>query len=292
MKLIDGKKIAEEIKSNLAKEMAAIIDAGENPPHLSAILVGNDPASETYVASKEKACKSIGFTSSVYRLPEDITQEKLIEVIDFLNNDDEVNGFIVQLPLPKHIDTDYVLQKINPEKDVDGFHPVNIGRMVLGLPAYLPATPAGIMMLLEKMNIKTEGKHCVVVGRSNIVGTPVSLLMSRKSNPGNSTVTLCHSKTENLEEICKQADILIVAIGIPGFIKENMVKKGAVVIDVGIHRIEDESEKGYHLMGDVDYDRVASKCSYITPVPGGVGPMTIIGLLLNTLKSYRREIYT
>jgi methylenetetrahydrofolate dehydrogenase (NADP+)/methenyltetrahydrofolate cyclohydrolase len=291
MKLIDGKKIAEEIRASIAAQVAEIIDAGEEPPHLSAVLVGNDPASESYVAGKEKACSNIGFTSSVYRLPENTSQAKLIEVVDFLNNDPQINGFIVQLPLPKHIDADEILQRIDPSKDVDGFHPVNIGRMVLGLPAYLPATPAGIMILLEHMNIETSGKHCVVVGRSNIVGTPISILMSRKGNPGNCTVTLCHSKTENMEEITRQADILIVALGKPNFIKENMVKSGAVVIDVGIHRIEDESVKGYHIVGDVDFDRVAAKCSYITPVPGGVGPMTIIGLLMNTMKSYRKEIY-
>lgn len=291
MKLIDGKKISEEIKASLAKQVAEIIDRGEDPPHLSAVLVGNDPASESYVNGKEKACKSIGFTSSIYRLPEDITQEKLLEVVEFLNNDPEINGFIVQLPLPKHINPDVILERINPAKDVDGFHPVNIGRLVLGLPAYHPATPAGIMMLLEHMNIETSGKHCVVIGRSNIVGTPVSILMSRKGNPGNSTVTLCHSKTENLKELCSLADILIAAIGHPGFVKEDMVKKGAVVIDVGIHRVPDESPKGYHIVGDVDFERVAPKCSYITPVPGGVGPMTVIGLLTNTMKSYNKEIY-
>jgi methylenetetrahydrofolate dehydrogenase (NADP+)/methenyltetrahydrofolate cyclohydrolase len=291
MKLIDGKKLAEEIKGKIAAEVASIIDAGIDPPHLSAVLVGNDPASQTYIANKERACKRVGFTSSIYRLPEDVSQEKLMEVIDFLNNDPEINGFIVQLPLPKHIDSDVVMQSINPAKDVDGFHPVNMGRLTLGLPSYLPATPAGIMLMLEEMNIETEGKHCVVVGRSNIVGTPMSLLMSRKANPGNSTVTLCHSKTENLEEICQMADILIVAIGKANFIKENMVKKGAVVIDVGMHRIEDDSPKGFHNVGDVDFERVASKCSYITPVPGGVGPMTIVGLLMNTMKSFNKEIY-
>ncbi len=291
MKLIDGKKISEEIKISLAKEVADIIDAGGEAPHLSAILVGDEAASLTYIASKEKACRKIGFTSSVYRLPKDVSEQQLLEVIDFLNNDSEVHGFIVQLPLPKHINADAVLERINPAKDVDGFHPVNIGRLVLGLPSYLPATPAGIMLMLEYMNIETTGKHCVVLGRSNIVGTPMSLLMSRKSYPGNCTVTLCHSKTENIEEIAKQADILIAAIGQPNFVKENMVKQGAVIIDVGIHRIPDESEKGYHITGDVDFDRVASKCSYITPVPGGVGPMTIIGLLTNTMKAYKKEIF-
>lgn len=291
MKLIDGKKIAEEIRVKIAKQVAEIIDAGGDPPHLSAVLVGDDPASESYVGGKERACKQVGFTSSVYRLPKEVTQEKLLEVIDFLNNDPEINGFIVQLPLPDHLDADEILERINPAKDVDGFHPVNIGRLVLGLPAYHPATPEGIMMLLEHSGIETAGKHCVVVGRSNIVGTPVSIMMSRKGYPGNCTVTLCHSMTENLEEITKQADILIAAIGKPGFIKENMVKKGAVVIDVGIHRIPDESPKGYHIVGDVDFDAVAAKCSFITPVPGGVGPMTVVGLLTNTFKSFRKEIY-
>lgn len=289
MKLIDGKKIAEEIRNSLAAQVAEIIDSGGDPPHLSAVLVGNDPASESYVNGKEKACKSIGFTSSVYRLPESTKREELLEVIDFLNNDPEINGFIVQLPLPKHFDADEVLQRINPAKDVDGFHPVNIGRMVLGLPSYIPATPAGIMMLLEKEGIITSGKHCVIIGRSNIVGTPMSILMSRKGV--DSTVTLCHSKTKNLEEIASQADILIAAIGKPKFVNENMVKKGAVVIDVGIHRIEDDSPKGYHIVGDVDFDRVASRCSYIAPVPGGVGPMTIVGLLTNTMKAFKKEIY-
>ncbi len=291
MKLIDGKKIAEEIKKTLASQVAEIIDAEGDPPHLAAILVGDDPASQTYIASKERACKSVGFTSSIYRFPDNVTQQKLMEVIDFLNDDPDVNGFIVQLPLPGHIDSNAVLQRINPAKDVDGFHPVNIGRLVLGLPAYHPATPAGIMMLLEQMKIETSGKHCVVLGRSNIVGTPISILMSRKGTPGDSTVTLCHSKTQNIEDIASQADILIAAIGKAGFVNENMVKQGAVVIDVGIHRINDSSEKGYHLVGDVDFDRVAGKCSFITPVPGGVGPMTIVGLLINTMKSFRKEIY-
>lgn len=291
MKLIDGKQIADTIKAELAAKVAAIIDAGGDPPHLAAILVGDDPASQTYVASKEKACKAIGFTSSIYRYNADITEKQLLEVVDFLNNDPEVNGFIVQLPLPAHINADRILERIDPAKDVDGFHPVNMGRLALGLPSYLPATPAGIMMLLERYSIETEGRHCVVLGRSNIVGTPVSLLMSRKGNPGNATVTLCHSKTRNLATITRQADILIAAIGQPGFVKADMVKEGAVVIDVGIHRISDDSEKGYHIAGDVDFDSVAPKCSHITPVPGGVGVMTIVSLLLNTFKSYNREIY-
>ncbi|MCO5264694.1 MAG: bifunctional methylenetetrahydrofolate dehydrogenase/methenyltetrahydrofolate cyclohydrolase FolD [Lentimicrobium sp.] len=291
MKLIDGKKIAEEVKKDIAAKVAAIIDSGGNAPHLAAVLVGEDAASQTYVASKERACKAIGFTSSIYRYPASITEQELLDVVDFLNNDEEINGFIVQLPLPAHIDADKVLQRIDPAKDVDGFHPVNVGRMALGLPSYLPATPAGIMLLLEKYGIETSGKHCVVLGRSNIVGTPVALLMSRKASPGNSTVTICHSRTENLADITRQADILIAAIGQPEFVKADMVKPGAVVIDVGIHRVDDSSEKGYHITGDVDYDLVAPKCSYITPVPGGVGPLTIVSLLLNTFKSYNKEIY-
>jgi methylenetetrahydrofolate dehydrogenase (NADP+)/methenyltetrahydrofolate cyclohydrolase len=291
MELIDGKRIAEGIKKEIAVKIAAIIDAGGEPPHLAAVLVGDDPASQTYIASKERACKAVGFTSSVYRYGDDITEEHLLEVVDFLNNDPDINGFIVQLPLPRHIDSNKILQRIRPEKDVDGFHPVNVGRLALGLPSYLPATPAGIMLLLEKYSIETEGKHCVVLGRSNIVGTPMSLLMSRKANPGNSTVTLCHSKTKDLPAIIRQADILIAAIGQPGFVKADMVKAGAVVIDVGIHRIEDDSEKGYHITGDVDFEQVAPKCNFITPVPGGVGPMTIVSLLLNTFKAYNSEIY-
>lgn len=289
MKLIDGKKISQEIKAEIAAKAAAIIDAGGNPPHLAAILVGEDAASQTYVASKEKACKIAGITSSVYRYSESISQKQLIDAIEFLNNDDEIDGFIVQLPLPAHIDSDEVLQHIRPDKDVDGFHPVNIGRLALGLPGYLPATPAGIMLLLERCKIETEGKHCVIIGRSNIVGTPMSLLMSRKANPGNSTVTLCHSKTQNLPEITRQADILIAAIGRPDFITADMVKQGAVVIDVGIHRVDDNSEKGYHITGDVDFKAVAPKCSFITPVPGGVGPMTIVSLMLNTFTAYEKK---
>ncbi len=292
MELIDGKKIAEEIKKEIARKAAEIIDAEQTPPHLAAILVGNDPASETYIASKEKACRAVGFTSSVYRYPAEISEQQLLEAVDFLNNDEEVHGFIVQLPLPRHIDANKVIERINPVKDVDGFHPVNVGRLALGLPSYVPATPAGIVLLLEKYGIETEGKHCVVLGRSNIVGTPVSLLMSRKAVPGNCTVTLCHSKTTNLAEITRQADILIAAIGQPGFVTGDMVKEGVVVVDVGIHRIEDNSEKGYHITGDVDFKSVAPKSSYITPVPGGVGLMTIVSLLLNTLKAYNREIYS
>lgn len=287
--LIDGKEIASTIKEEIKKEVADILDRGLRPPHLVAVLVGEDGASLSYVKSKEKQSQEVGFTSSVYRFPVTITEEELLQTIDFLNNDEEVDGYIVQMPLPKHIDEKKVIAHIDPRKDVDGFHPINAGRMLLSLPSYLPATPCGIVTLLERVNIETEGKNCVVLGRSDIVGTPMALLMSRKGK--DCTVTLCHSKTKNLKEICLHADIIIVAIGKPAFLKEDMVKEGAVVIDVGIHRIEDNSEKGYYVTGDVDFNQVAKKCSYITPVPGGVGPMTIVSLLSNTLKAYKKEIY-
>ena len=290
MKLIDGKEISKQIKNELKVEVAEIIDRGDRAPHLAAVLVGEDGASQTYVASKEKACREIGFTSSVYRFPENTSEKELLNTIDFLNNDEEVDGYIVQLPLPAHINVNTVLQRINPDKDVDGFHPQNIGKLMMGLPTFIPATPFGIIQLIERYKIETEGKHCVVLGRSNIVGTPMALLMSRKGYPGNATVTLCHSKTHNLEEICQSADILIAAIGQPGFVKANMVKEGAVVIDVGIHRIPDDTkEKGYYITGDVDYDEVAKKASFITPVPGGVGFMTIVALLMNTFKAYKKQ---
>lgn len=290
MKLIDGKEISKQIKNELKAEVAAIIDRGDRAPHLAAVLVGEDGASQTYVASKEKACREIGFTSSVYRFPANTTEKELLNTIDFLNNDEEIDGYIVQLPLPAHINVNTVLQRINPAKDVDGFHPQNIGKLMMGLPTFIPATPFGILQLLERYKIETEGKHCVVLGRSNIVGTPMALLMSRKGYPGNATVTLCHSKTLNLEEICQTADILIAAIGQPGFVKANMVKEGAVVIDVGIHRIPDDTkEKGYYITGDVDFDEVAKKASFITPVPGGVGFMTIVALLMNTFNAYRKQ---
>ena len=292
MKLIDGKFIAGEIKKELVKETAEIIDKGLNPPHLVAIIVGNDPASQTYVASKEKACKEVGFTSSVYKHSNKITENELLEIIDFINKDDEIHGLIVQLPLPAHISPDRVIQRINPLKDVDGFHPENIGKMILGLPTYLPATPYGIIQLLERYNIKTEGKNCVVLGRSNIVGTPISILMSRKAYPGNSTVTICHSRTKNLKEICLTADILIAAIGSPEFVTADMVKKDAVVIDVGIHRVKSsETKSGFKLKGDVKFDEVSKKCSFITPVPKGVGPMTIVSLLKNTLEAAKKLSY-
>lgn len=292
MKLIDGKQIAEEIRNEIKAEVARLIDDKDESPHLAAIIVGEDPASQTYVAGKEKACKSVGFMSSVYKLPEDTSEKELLELIDFLNRDPEVDGFIVQLPLPEHISEDKVIQAIDPAKDVDGFHPVNLGRMVSGLPSYLPATPYGIVQLLERSGVETEGKHCVVLGRSNIVGTPVSILLSRKANPGNCTVTICHSRTKDIKELAASADILIAAIGQPEFVTADMVKKDAVVIDVGIHRVpSDETKSGYKLKGDVNFEEVAMKCSLITPVPGGVGPMTITGLLQNTLKAHKKEIY-
>ncbi len=291
MKIIDGKATATEIKSEIKSIVAKMIDEGKRPPHLAAILVGDDPASQTYVNSKAKTCQDVGFTSSLYRQEADVTEAELLKLIDFLNNDHEVDGFIVQLPLPKHISVQKVLNSVAPHKDVDGFHPVNVGRMLLGEPTYLPATPFGIMQLIERYGIETEGKNCVVLGRSNIVGTPMGVLLSRNASPGNCTVTLCHSRTQNLKAIAANADILIAAIGKPGFVKADMVKDNAVVIDVGIHRIpSDKTKSGFKLTGDVSYDEVASKCSYITPVPGGVGPMTIAGLLLNTLKAAQKEI--
>ena len=292
MNLIDGKTIASTIKAEIAGEVKKMIDADLKVPHLAAVLVGNDPASETYIASKERACKEVGFTSSIYKLSENTTEEELLNTITFLNNDEDIDGYIVQLPLPKHINTDNIIFAIDPKKDVDGFHPQNIGRMVMDMPCFLPATPAGIMTLLERSNIETEGKNCVVLGRSNIVGTPMSILLSRNSKKANGTVTLCHSRTKNLKEICLTADILVAAIGKPGFVTADMVKEGAVVIDVGIHRVDANNEKGYRIIGDVDLDNVAPKSSYYTPVPGGVGPMTIVSLLSNTLKAAKKEAYS
>lgn len=290
MEIIDGKKISAQVKQEIADEVSRMANEGKKIPHLAAVLVGNDPASETYVASKVKACQAVGIKSSELRYSSDITEEQLLEVIDKLNADEDVDGFIVQLPLPKHISEENVLNRISPDKDVDGFHPCNVGRMVLGLPTFLPATPAGIVELLSRYNIETEGKHCVVVGRSNIVGTPMSVLMSRKAKHANCTVTMCHSRTQNLKELTLQADILIVAMGVPRFITADMVKEGAVVVDVGIHRIpSDKTKSGWQLVGDVDFEHVAPKCAYITPVPGGVGPMTIVSLLKNTLLACSRK---
>jgi len=291
-KLIDGKKVSLSIQEDLKKQVEEIKSKGGKIPHLCAILVGNDGGSETYVAAKIKACENIGYVSSMYRFPNTVTEEELIKKVDEINKDADVDGLIVQLPLPKHIDVDKVTNYINPEKDVDGFHPVNLGKLMLGLETYVSATPFGIMQLLKYYNVDTVGKHCVVIGRSNIVGTPVSVLMSRNTNPGNATVTLCHSKTKNLKEITLQADIIIAALGIPEFLKGDMVKEGAVIIDVGTTRVDaPDTKSGWRLKGDVDFNEVAPKASFITPVPGGVGPMTIAGLLANTMKSAKKEIY-
>ena len=287
-KIIDGKAIADAMKKEIAAEVAGMLDKGMDAPHLAAVIVGEDGASKTYVASKEKACQSVGMTSSVYRLPANTTEEELLKLIDFLNNDAEIDGYIIQLPLPKHIDETKVIHAINPKKAVDGFTPFNIGLMQLGEPCFLPATPAGIVELLKRSGVETAGKHVVVLGRSNIVGTPISVMLSRKG--ADATVTICHSRTQNLPEITRQADILVVAIGKPLFLKADMVKPGAVVIDVGIHRIDDPTtEKGYRIEGDVDFDEVAKVASKITPVPGGVGPMTIVSLLYNTLQAKKRK---
>ncbi len=291
-KIIDGKKVSLFIQDELKKQVEEIKSNGGKVPHLCAILVGNDGGSETYVAAKIKACENIGYKSSMYRFDDKVTEADLIKKVDEINNDSDIDGLIVQLPLPKHIDVDKVTNYIKPEKDVDGFHPVNLGKLLLGLPTYVSATPFGIMQLLRFYNIETAGKHCVVLGRSNIVGTPLSILMSRNRDPGNATVTLCHSKTKKLKEITLQADIIIAALGIPEFLKGDMVKEGAVIIDVGTTRVPaTDTKSGWRLKGDVDFDAVAPKASFITPVPGGVGPMTIAGLLANTMKSAKKEIY-
>lgn len=292
MQLIDGKKINTEVKAEIAKEVENLISQGKKRPNLAVIIVGNDGASATYVGSKIKTCKELGFDSTDISYPESISEEEILVKIEEINKDSSIDGLIVQLPLPKHISEDRIIEAIDYKKDVDGFHPINTGRMAMGLPSYLPATPAGVIELLRRYNIETEGKNCVVLGRSNIVGTPMSLLMSRKANPGNATVTICHSKTKNLKDICAGADILIAAIGKCEFVTADMVKPGAVVIDVGIHRVKsNETKSGWKLKGDVKFDEVAEKCSYITPVPGGVGPMTIISLLKNTLMAAQGKIY-
>lgn len=292
MKLLDGKALSLQIKGEIAGVVQKeYLEKNIDPPHIAAVLVGEDTASQTYVASKEKACREVGFTSSVYRYPESISEEKLLEVVDFLNNDPQITGFIVQLPLPRHINEHRIIGRINPAKDIDGFHPVNIGRMVLGQPCFIPATPLGILTMIDRYGIETAGRHCVVVGRSNIVGTPISILLSRKAPLGNATVTLCHSYTPDLPELTASADILIAALGKEGFITSDMVKKDAVVIDVGIHRVpSSDTKSGFRLTGDVRFDEVAPKCSFITPVPGGVGLMTIVSLLQNTLQAARKEV--
>ena len=288
--IIDGKKIASLIKEEIKNQVEEIISKGGRAPHLAAVLVGDDGASLTYVSNKVASCKQVGFKSSLITLPYEIEEEKLLSEITRLNEDKEIDGFIVQLPLPKHIDGDKVLLAINPKKDVDGFHPTNFGKMAVDMETFVPATPYGIIELLERYNIDTNGKHTVVIGRSNIVGRPISILMSRKAKWGNSTVTVVHSRTKNLEFFTKNADIVISALGVPNFLKANMVKDGVVIIDVGITRVKELNKtKGYVLKGDVDFDSVKEKASYITPVPGGVGPMTIISLLQNTLKAYHQS---
>ena len=290
--LIDGKKTAQEIKNEIAARVAEIKLEGGKQPHLAAILVGEDGASQTYVGAKVKACEEVGFTSTLVRLSTEVSEEELLRTVEDINQNQDIDGLIVQLPLPKHISVDKVTNRIRPEKDVDGFTPANVGRMTLNWPAYVAATPYGIIELLKRYQIETSGKHCVVIGRSHIVGSPMSILMARNGYPGNATVTLTHSRTENLAAICQTADILIVAIGKPEFVTADMVKPGAVVIDVGIHRIADETKKtGFRLIGDVKYDEVAPLASAITPVPGGVGPMTIAALLYNTLQSAEKKVF-
>ena len=286
MKILDGKKAAQAIKDELKIDVAQLAAEGKKIPHLAAILVGNNGASETYVGAKVKACEEVGFRSTLIRLDENITETKLLDEIRLLNTDPDVDGILVQLPLPKHISDEEVINTIDPDKDVDGFHPVTVGYLLQGLPTFVPATPHGIMLLLKHYKIETAGKHAVVVGRSNIVGRPMSVLLSSNTNPGNCTVTICHSKTKNIKEFCLQADIIVAALGKPEFVTADMVKEGAVVIDVGITRMEDPTKKsGFRLKGDVEFDTVAPKCSWITPVPGGVGPMTIAALMKNTYKS-------
>lgn len=292
MTLIDGKKTADEIKQEIAATVAEMVAQGKKRPHLAAILVGHDGGSETYVAHKVKACEQCGFKSTLKRFEDDVTEEQLLATIREFNADDDIDGFIVQLPLPKHISEQRIIEAIDYRKDVDGFHPINVGRMSIGLPCFKSATPAGIMELLARYNVPTRGARCVVLGRSNIVGKPVATLMMQKAAPGDATVTVCHSATRGLKEICREADIIIAALGSPGFVTADMVKEGAAVIDVGTTRVPDATRKsGFRLRGDVDFDNVAEKCSFITPVPGGVGPMTIVSLMKNTLLAARHDIY-
>lgn len=292
MQLIDGKKTAGDIKLELAREVEEIRKSGGRIPHLAAVLVGNDGASETYVASKVKSCEQVGFKSTLLRFEDTVSEAFLLDQIEKLNNDKDIDGFIVQLPLPDHISEHKAIEAINPRKDVDGFHPVNIGRTLIGLPSFVSATPAGILELIKRYRIETSGRHCVIIGRSNLVGRPLSILLSLKNKTGDATVTVCHSRTQNMEKITRQADILVAAIGRPGFVKGDMVKEGAVVIDVGTTRVKsDLTKSGFKLKGDVEFDEVAPKCSYITPVPGGVGPMTVVSLLRNTMLAAKGEIY-
>tara|TARA_B100001057_G_scaffold137194_1_gene136839 strand:- start:1108 stop:1974 length:867 start_codon:yes stop_codon:yes gene_type:complete len=287
MIILDGKKTSNEIKAEIAESVKEIIAKGLRPPHLAAVIVGDDGASLTYVGSKVRACNRVGFDSTLIKLPESISENELLVKVNELNNNENIDGYIVQLPLPKHIDSQKILMTVDADKDVDGFHPTNFGKMALSLPTFISATPFGIMELLKRYNVETSGKHAVVIGRSDIVGRPISILMSQKSNPGNSTVTLAHSRTKNIQELTKQADIIISALGVPNFVKADMVKDGAVIVDVGITRLADNSEKGYKIVGDVDFESVSKKSSFITPVPGGVGPMTIAMLLKNTLLAYK-----
>tara|TARA_B100000963_G_scaffold135063_1_gene117432 strand:- start:3927 stop:4802 length:876 start_codon:yes stop_codon:yes gene_type:complete len=289
MIILDGKKTSNDIKAEIAEEVKQIKEAGNRPPHLAAVIVGSDGASLTYVGSKVKACKRVGYESTLIKLPEKTTENELLNQVKQLNANDSIDGYIVQLPLPSHIDAQTILMSINPDKDVDGFHPTNFGKMSLNLPSFISATPSGIIELLKRYKVQTEGKNTVVIGRSDIVGKPIGILMGLKTNPGNSTVTLAHSKTSNIKNLTLKADIVISALGIPNFLKEDMVKEGVVVIDVGITRVANNSEKGYKIVGDVDYKNVSKKCSYITPVPGGVGPMTIAMLLKNNLKAYKNN---
>ena len=288
MTILDGRKTSNDIKDEIAVAVKEIVAGGSRAPHLAAVIVGEDGASLTYVGSKVRACKKVGFDSTLVKLPKNTTEDELLNKVHELNNNNKIDGYIVQLPLPSHIDSQKILMAVDPAKDVDGFHPTNFGKMALNLPTFISATPYGVMELLERYNVDTEGKHTVVIGRSDIVGRPISILMSRKSNPGNSTVTLAHSRTKNIDELTRQADIIISALGSPNFVKADMVKEGVVVVDVGITRVKDDSEKGYKIVGDVDYENVSKKASYITPVPGGVGPMTIAMLLKNTLQAYNK----
>lgn len=287
--ILDGLKVSQDIKEEIKREVDKIVVKGLRPPHLAAILVGENGASKAYVSSKVKDCQEVGFTSTLTKLPDTVSEKELLEQIELLNQDDSIDGFIVQLPLPKSIDQETVINAIDPKKDVDGFHPENFGRMALEMDAYLPATPYGIMTLLERYNIETKGKHCVVIGRSRIVGRPMSILLSSKGNPGDATVTLVHSHTQNIEQFTRQADIIIVALGAPKYLKADMIKSGAVIIDVGITRVEDDGTKGYHLEGDVDFESCKEVAGWITPVPGGVGPMTRAMLMKNTLLAYKKH---
>ena len=291
MQILDGKFTSQAIKDSIKEKVSALTAEGKRTPHLAAVLVGNSGASETYVASKVKTCAEIGFESTLKRLPDTITEDELLSIIHDINNDVGIDGILVQLPLPKHISEDKVIEAINPDKDVDGFHPVTVGRMVAGLPSFIPATPYGILLMLEYYKIETKGLHAVVIGRSNIVGKPMSILLSRNTYPGNCTVTICHSATKNLKEICLQGDIIVAALGRPEFVKADMVKDGAIVIDVGITRVADATKKsGFAIKGDVAFAEVAPKCNYITPVPGGVGLMTIAGLMMNTYNAYTQRV--